>query len=334
VTNELILTDGEQRAIGTVVGEARHRCQRADDPGFLIDAPVIARDLPVRVQHFLNRFRRNETGYCLIRGHTVDDSSLGPTPGHWNALPEPSPTLGHDLLLVLYSSLLGDPFGWATQQDGRLVHDVLPIKGMENEQLGCGSEALLTWHTEDAFHPYRPDWVILACLRNPDGAVTTIGTVSGLPLDPADVAILFQPRFVILPDYSHQPGSNGAACSADFGRIERLRLDPPAIPLLYGDQADPYITADPYFWRAHDDRDREARAAMQRLGAAMDAHLRGVALQPGDYCVIDNHKAVHGRRPFRARYDGTDRWLKRICVTRDLRKSRDARSGTLSQVIS
>jgi hypothetical protein len=34
---------------------------------------------------------------------------------------------------------------------------------------------------------------------------------------------------------------------------------------------------------------------------------------------------VHGRKPFKARHDGTDRWLKRLDVTLDLRKSRAAR---------
>ncbi|WP_399082001.1 hypothetical protein ACGH2B_29630 [Streptomyces sp. BBFR2] len=39
-----------------------------------------------------------------------------------------------------------------------------------------------------------------------------------------------------------------------------------------------------------------------------------------DILLIDNHRAVHGRLPFRARYDGTERRLKRICATSDLRR--------------
>jgi len=42
---------------------------------------------------------------------------------------------------------------------------------------------------------------------------------------------------------------------------------------------------------------------------------------------------VHGRKPFTARFDGTDRWLKRVCITRDLRKSRDARAHSTSFTI-
>ncbi|MGH3320978.1 MAG: hypothetical protein ACRDN9_12480 [Streptosporangiaceae bacterium] len=142
---ELVLNKDELLETARLLEFVKGRWVSADDPDFLFEAPLLGRRLPVRVQGFLNRFRREEGGYCLVRGHAVDDSGIGSTPAHWNALAEPSPTLDHDLLLVLYSALLGDVFGWATQQDGKLVHDVLPIKGMEGEQLGCGSEELLTW---------------------------------------------------------------------------------------------------------------------------------------------------------------------------------------------
>jgi alpha-ketoglutarate-dependent taurine dioxygenase len=56
-------------------------------------------------------------------------------------------------------------------------------------------------------------------------------------------------------------------------------------------------------------------------------------LEPGDFVFIDNYRAVHGRKPFKARYDGNDRWLKRINITRDLRKSRDARLSSTERLI-
>jgi hypothetical protein len=42
---------------------------------------------------------------------------------------------------------------------------------------------------------------------------------------------------------------------------------------------------------------------------------------------------VHGRKPFRARFDGTDRWLRRLNVAVDLRKSRKFRLTADSRVI-
>jgi alpha-ketoglutarate-dependent taurine dioxygenase len=65
----------------------------------------------------------------------------------------------------------------------------------------------------------------------------------------------------------------------------------------------------------------------------IDENLTGVALLPGECLFIDNYKAVHGRSSFKARFDGTDRWLKRINIARDLRKSRSFRSAPASRMI-
>jgi L-asparagine oxygenase len=52
-----------------------------------------------------------------------------------------------------------------------------------------------------------------------------------------------------------------------------------------------------------------------------------VALEAGDLLVVDNAVSVHGRSPFPARYDGTDRWLQRTFVVADLAASATERSG-------
>jgi Fe(II)/alpha-ketoglutarate-dependent arginine beta-hydroxylase len=325
------LDDNERGQIEQVVRAASERFSSANDPGLLLDAPVLAHELPTRVRHLLNRFRRQELGACIVAGHQVDGEGIGATPEHWSQRREAPATLALDLLLVLYGALLGDAFGWSTQQDGRLIHDVFPIKSHEDEQLGTGSKTLLTWHTEDAFHPYRPDYVVLACLRNPSHAATTVGNIDDLRLSAEETDTLFEERFIILPDQSHLARNNTRA-DIDFGRIEELSAEPPRVSVLFGSRDRPYIRADPYFMQVDDD-ERAARA-LARLVAEMDANIRDVVLRPGEFCFLDNYKVVHGRRPFEARYDGTDRWLKRACITRDLRKSREARTSALSQVIA
>ncbi len=52
-----------------------------------------------------------------------------------------------------------------------------------------------------------------------------------------------------------------------------------------------------------------------------------VVLEPGDLLVVDNNVAVHGRSPFSARFDGTDRWLQRAFVVTDLAPSAADRTG-------
>jgi enduracididine beta-hydroxylase len=61
--------------------------------------------------------------------------------------------------------------------------------------------------------------------------------------------------------------------------------------------------------------------------------MQHLVLEPGDYVFIDNYRTVHGRKPFKARYDGNDRWLKRTNITKDLRKSRAARISCTDRLI-
>jgi alpha-ketoglutarate-dependent taurine dioxygenase len=89
---------------------------------------------------------------------------------------------------------------------------------------------------------------------------------------------------------------------------------------------------DPYFMDV-EQLDPQSREAFEALVAAIDANIKGVVLRQGDTCFIDNFRAVHGRNPFKARFDGKDRWLKRVNVTRDLRKSRSARPSTESRIL-
>ncbi|MEG9883083.1 MAG: TauD/TfdA family dioxygenase [Hyphomicrobiales bacterium] len=63
----------------------------------------------------------------------------------------------------------------------------------------------------------------------------------------------------------------------------------------------------------------ESGRAIKALKGELDRNRKGVVLKVGDLLIIDNLKAVHGRTPFVARYDGGDRWLQRLVVKRDLR---------------
>lgn len=89
---------------------------------------------------------------------------------------------------------------------------------------------------------------------------------------------------------------------------------------------------DPFFMDRLED-DAAAQQALDTLIKTINANLSAVTLQSGDCCFIDNYRAVHGRKSFKAWYDGTDRWLKRINITRDLRKSRGARQTSESRII-
>ncbi|WP_251982705.1 hypothetical protein [Streptomyces violaceusniger] len=136
---------------------------------------LAAQELPLRIRTELTGMRLYDTPRALVvTGFGIDDHQIGPTPAA-RPTPEPERTQAEELLLLLHAALLGEAFGWATQQNGRLIHDVLPIPGEETEQMGSSSKSELLWHTEDAFHPLRCDYVGLLCLRNHQRAATTLG---------------------------------------------------------------------------------------------------------------------------------------------------------------
>jgi Fe(II)/alpha-ketoglutarate-dependent arginine beta-hydroxylase len=328
----------ENSSVCALLGDLAARYPSAEEPEFLAQAAVFAHALPLRVRQALNEFRLFEpaAAICRIGGYPIDDREIGPTPAHWKERQRRCPAVKEEILLVLMGSLLGDVIAWSTQQDGAVIHDIAPIRSHEHEQLGSGSAEELTWHTEDAFHPFRGDYLGMMCLRNSDRVPTTSAAVDVSSLDAATIDLLFEPHYTIRPDKSHLRKHrvdpvNGLAVDGAHDRIEEMNTRPEKIAVLFGSRESPYCRLDPYFMDPPDEP--AAREALQRLIALVDSLLENLVIEPGEVCFIDNFKAVHGRRPFAARFDGTDRWLKRINITRDLRRSRAGRPAPESRVL-
>ncbi|PTA46525.1 guanitoxin biosynthesis L-enduracididine beta-hydroxylase GntD [Micromonospora sp. RP3T] len=329
-------------AVDALLDELTRRHDSVERDEVLDSAAVWAAELPRGLRAGLREFRLAEpAGVCLVRGYPLDQAAIGPTPRHWRDLPDVRSTRREELFLLLCASLLGEPFGWASTQRARVVQDVLPIAGDENAQLGSSSETELTWHVEDGFHPYRPDHVGLMCLRNPDAVPTTYAGVRDLPLHELPVRVLREPRFVIRPDESHvldpdDPDLRDRAprslLERSRDRLARLHAAPTPVPVLFGDPDEPYLLINSYYMRAVPG-DEEAAAALARVVDLLGRRMVGVPLAPGDVCFLDNYQVVHGRAAFTARFDGSDRWLKRVNVTSDLRKSRDSRTSARSRIV-
>ncbi|MGH1396846.1 MAG: guanitoxin biosynthesis L-enduracididine beta-hydroxylase GntD [Trichormus sp.] len=345
--SRLVLTNQEISDIQSLLKDITSEYSNVEDLDFLQEASLFAHELPWRVREFINNFKLTEDmpGNVIISGYPIDDSKIGLTPNHWKWKADTSRTLEEQILLVLYGSLLGEVFGWSTQQDGYVVHDIFPIKTHENEQLGCGSSQKLWWHNEDAFHPYRADYVIFMCLRNPDKVATTFGKLNVEQLKYEQIQTLLKPYFYIRPDESHLEKNESDIrkesrqkeaenlVNLAYEKINKMNSSSGnKISVLFGSPESPYLRLDPYFMDELKDN-KEAQTALDALVRKIDRNIEPVVLQPGDYCLIDNYRVVHGRNPFQANYDGKDRWLKRVNITRDLRKSRDSRATSTSRVI-
>ncbi|MBO3751472.1 TauD/TfdA family dioxygenase [Streptosporangiaceae bacterium NEAU-GS5] len=309
------LTADEARQVDGLAREAAVAYRDAEDPRFLADVGVIAHGLPAGLRQAVNRARLDDgTHVILIAGNPVDEAALGPTPKHWRDIGGQEARVA-GMLLMIEAALLGDAIGWTTQQEGRIVTNVLPITGMEQSLVSSSSDKELTWHTEDAFSPYRADYVGLYCLRSLDRTPTTVSYADTGALPEDVVRVLMEPRFLFSPDDSHVM----PAGTPDGGMIRG--------PVLDGPIDAPVLRIDRDFTRVAPG-DAEAAEALGHMVAHLDANLYDVALAAGDVAFIDNRNVVHGRRSFTPRYDGRDRWLKRVNVAVDLRRTRPGRMAS------
>ena len=345
------LTPEEITILHNLIKDIVSRYDSVEDENFLNNVCIYAQEVPRRIRTFLNDFRLHEpeAGYCIVSGYPIDAGKIGATPAHWQLNADVSQTLEEQILLTLYGSLMGDLIGWATQQDGKIIHNVFPVKKYEKEQIGLGSVDDLLWHTEDSFHPFRADWIGLLFLRNPDHVPTTIGYLDISQLTKRQIEILMEKRFTIRPDGTHSEenesekrkeersknhGKDNAMKIVDeaYEKIHVMDEAPEKIAVLFGDPAAPYLRIDPYFMDRLEG-DEEAQEVLDLAIRLIEDSLHEVVAQPGDCILIDNYKVVHGRKGFKANYDGTDRWFKRVNIARDLRKSRASRISPTSRVI-
>jgi Fe(II)/alpha-ketoglutarate-dependent arginine beta-hydroxylase len=339
------LTDTELQATKDLIDECLNRFKEFDDPLFLKDLPLNAYKLPFRLMSFLNEFKYAPPpeGYCVLSTGLISDNPLGPTPSHWELKTNNDTCQDALMFLCLCSTILGDIFGWETQQDGRVIHDILPIKRYENEQLGCGCREELTWHTEDAFNELRGDYLVMMCLRNNEKIPTTLSKPDYSKLTTRQRNILFEKHFIIRPDNSHKTNfasSERTKILDDNDSVELIKMysttderdnNPEKVAVLFGNKADPCLRLDPYFMDVPDDP--EIQDAFNAIIELVTESLVEVSLNQGEILIVDNYEVVHGRRPFKARYDGTDRWYKRINVIRDIRRCQEVMKTKKSRVI-
>jgi len=310
--DRLELTKAERAALAALAGElAATPPELIDDPGWLARARQRSCHLPVRLTEALRGYRYDsgEAGTLVIGGLPIRADRLPDTPsvrGSVQRMASPPATLA-----VLIALHLGELVAYRQEKAGALVQDVVPVRGLERTQSNAGSVAL-ELHVENAFHPHRPDFVGLICLRNDHlkRAGTLIASIrQALPLlDPVDREMLFLPRFVTVPPPSFRSGD---------------QTGPQGV--LLGSADDPDVCLD---FNATVPLDNEAREALDRLGRALMDVSWALVLEPGEMAFVDNRIVLHGRTPFTPRYDGRDRWLHRVYVHLDNRRGRVLRPAS------
>jgi L-asparagine oxygenase len=318
IVTVLELEQDERDQLDDIVKEIVRNGVPHEQDLFEVIRPCI-RLLPARLFDALLNLRHNEDHYVLlVRGRPPKDDEIGPTPLRYRLPQEVEPTtveIRHGLM----AAVLGEPFGFTTQQFGRLFNDIVPLpEEREVPNLSSGSRFKFKLHTEDAFHPFMPDWFSLVCLRDPQEVATVVSWPDWRGIPVGVQQILFEPRYQI-----HANPAQGGS-----------RSDPNQLmAILFGHPRNPFLRLNTCITRYEDYSDPATREALELLTGHLESREQPIYLRPGDSLFVDNYRVLHAREEYEPRFDGTDRWLKRLVIASDLRQSRAHRSGSRSRVV-
>lgn len=285
---------------------------RPDDESFVEAAARAGRSFAPDLEDALATFLDDPgpAGALLLRGVPVGGVPATPA--------TPTRPTGKDLrselALLAVARRLGQPVGYRPEHGGSIVQNLVPTRADVGRQTSTSSGVDLAFHTETAFHPYGPRYLLLLCLKGDPAAATTLASIDDLlpGLRPSTIAALRRPEFRTAVDES-------------FGGVPGLPYGP-ARPVLGAPDEAPWLCWDAELTVGETP---EAAAALAELAAVVTERQREVVLAAGDLLIIDNTRCVHGRRPFRARFDGTDRWLQRTFVVESLAPSAADRDGRI-----
>lgn len=258
-------------------------------------------DLLAELRFVLHQFRNDISAPEAFLIKNVPVGELPDTPLNDSEIVNKTNFVSEAFLLSI-AQVLREVFSYKEEKNRALIHNIFPQIHKQEECSSSGSDADFEFHTELAFCEYRPDYVILICLRqNFDNtkAYTTLSKVGNAlaHVQPKTLAILQEPLFII-----------GAPKSFDLVEPELAKS--------------PLITSSNGYYEACVNFNNmkainnEAENALNDFKNALHSKYaqHKVFLECGDVLIINNKKAVHGRTRFAAHFDGADRWLQRVYV--------------------
>jgi len=310
--DEIILDDDVRDAIGEALKSFPNPVIDIDRS--LTRLHAIFAQLPIeQLQRILN-FGTNvdSPGVTLVRNLPVD-ANLPATPIDGGPCTHKGTFVSEAALLGL-SQLLGQPVGFTTEKNGRLVHDVVPVSAGAATQTNQSSHVFLNFHNDivhdeaGRYDVSNPDFLVLNCLRQDPGkeAVTYYADARDITehLAPEVVTTLRAPLFRL-----NAPGSY----VRDVAHGANVLSSP--VPVISGPLSSPEIAVSANGVRGLLE---EAEQALKELQLACQVVAHQVRLESGTALLINNRKGLHARSHFFAEYNGRDRWLQRTYLRRSL----------------
>ncbi len=248
----------------------------------------------------------------LVATVELDSNLIPETPTAYN-IPEAATIRRFDIYRGLILGLANwYGYGYASQQNGVVINDIVPLASKRTTQHHSASQYVLGLHTEDASYNFdgtidqepnaidiSPDFLTLQYLRNPHKTPTTVSVLNTELLSTRTRDTLSQEVF---RNYTN-PAQGGSENDSDI-----------AVSILYGPD-NQWIRLNSALTKPEDYRGEE-REALDELLRHMHSQVIELPLDSGDIAIIDNRRALHGRAAYRPnslpKYDGSDRWQKRL----------------------
>jgi len=284
------------------------------DPVAQFDAAVVsaraaAASLPPAVLNAIRTwmFSPGATG-CLIVRNLPTDPTLPATPTHGQAAADKETFVSEGRLLT-FGLLLGEPFGYAAERGGAIIHNSAPIPGKENSPSSSGARRLLEAHTEftaGRFQRVAPELLLLTFLRGDPQAATLYADARAMYSRltkrerAAARSVTFRTR--IPESFSGNLGG---------GFSERIVSKPH--PIFVGPEEDVEIIFDASATEAAGKDGRRVIRTIVDLLSDPEVFTPIVG-GPGDLFLLNNRRGIHGRTAFAPLYNGTQRWPQRVYI--------------------
>jgi L-asparagine oxygenase len=265
--------------------------------------------VPQRISILLQKFaeKGSNTGFLLIR--RIPLGEIPNTPENNNC------KIGEQTILAnfqsIFVSVISNMITYEAEGYGRLFQDIIPVKSMEKNQTSISSNVELEIHTEQAFSKLRPDILSLACLRGNENAYTYILPVHSIVknVTEKELETLKTPMWNTAVDLSFKMNGNefiegdirGPMSIIRSYKYHRLENDDPRLVI-----EDPLLVFDQDLMSGIT---QESNEMINKIVDIYYKHRLSHNLTPGEIVFIDNNRAVHGRSPFKPKYDGLDRFL-------------------------
>lgn len=244
---------------------------------------------------------------------------VGPTPTKYNSRDEIQNVYASDIyrgLLVSLADWYG--YGYTTQQDGVIHNNIIPVEEHAETRGHSGNARYeLGLHVEDASFnlgpglDISPDFLTLHFFRNDKRVPTTLAIPDWNALSPATLDLLSEEWFL----NQTNPLQGG----------EKNNPHKP-VSIIYGPSNDPWIRLNTSKLNL-ESYDSSQSQALSEFTNHLNERQTFVAANAGEILLFDNRRVLHGRAPYSEddypKYDGTDRWQRRLTVSCDMSRIKE-----------